>query len=129
MTKSPSEIVNQIHKIDLHWCKVPKNEKDRGVLEDALEKLMDTDPENPMIKVIAGLISKYEDKNVDIPESSGGEALEFLMKQHGHKQVDLIDIFGNQGNVSQVLNKKRGLSLENIRKLCDKYKVNADVFI
>ncbi|MBF0197593.1 MAG: transcriptional regulator [Planctomycetes bacterium] len=112
-----------------NWLRVPRNDKEYSALEDVIEHLMLKDPKSPIIKVIAEFMSEYESNSVKIPEASGVEALKFLMDQHGLRQVDLVDVFGNQGNVSSALNQKRGFSVQNIKALSKKFNVNPAVFI
>jgi len=54
--------------------------------------------------------------------------LQFLMDQHGLKQKDLIDVFGTPSIVSEVLNSKRELSKEHIRRLSARFKVSPELF-
>lgn len=129
MSSTAQSILNHVQQIDLSWLKVPTNEKECETLEEVLEYCLDDEPKSHLVKVIGGLISEYESEKYPIPEAEPKDVLKFLMEQHGLKQVDLVDIFTNQGNVSQVLNGKRGLSLENIKGLSQRFSVSAAVFI
>ncbi len=56
--------------------------------------------------------------------SSPVEAIEFRMEQEGLKQKDLVEILGgSKSRVSELLNRKRRLTLEMIRKLHDRLKI------
>jgi len=129
MTSAAQAIIESVHEADLSWLKVPKNEKECQILEETLEYLMDEDPSSDLIRVISALIKEYEDSKFEIPTAEPREVIRFLMEQHGLKQIDMVDIFTNQGNVSRVLNGKRGLSLENVKGLSKKFNVSAAVFI
>jgi HTH-type transcriptional regulator/antitoxin HigA len=74
------------------------------------------------------LIENYEEKHYQLPKSSPLEMLQFLMDQHGLKQKDLIDVFGTPSIVSEVLNSKRELSKEHIRRLSARFKVSPELF-
>ena len=51
------------------------------------------------------------------------------MAANGLKQKDLLDVFGTPSIVSEVLNGKRQLTTEHIRRLTRRFNVSADVFI
>jgi HTH-type transcriptional regulator/antitoxin HigA len=88
------------------------------------------DPRYRMIDLLADAIGSYEDKIYPPIESNPVGVLRFLMEAQGVKQVDLADIFGSQGNVSQILNGQRELnSLEHIRKLAERLHVDPAVFL
>jgi len=122
-------IIETAKSIDLSWMKTPSCDHECEALEEALETLLEENPQSELIDVLVGLIKKYEQMAYPIPKASPADVLRFLMEQHDLKQVDLIDIFTNQGNVSQVLNGKRGMSLENVKGLSRKFNVSAAVFI
>jgi HTH-type transcriptional regulator / antitoxin HigA len=62
-------------------------------------------------------------------ESNPAVALRELMREHGLKQTDMLDIFGSQGTVSQVLNGKREISKSQARKLSKRFHLPVDIFI
>lgn len=62
-------------------------------------------------------------------ESNPAVALRELMREHGLKQTDMLDIFGSQGTVSQVLNGKREISKSQARKLSQRFRLPIDIFI
>lgn len=80
-------------------------------------------------KLLALLIEDYENKNILIPEPDPIEAIKFMMEQSQMSQKDLAEILGNKGNVSKVLNRKRKLSIEMIRKLSISLHIPADTLI
>lgn len=58
-----------------------------------------------------------------MPETTGIEALKFLMEQHGLKQGDLEEI-GSQGVVSEILTGKRELNVRQVRALSKRFGVS-----
>lgn len=80
-------------------------------------------------KLLALLIEDYENKQIYIPEPDPIEAIKFMMEQSQLNQKDLAVILGNKGNVSKVLNRKRKLSIEMIRKLANVLHIPADILI
>jgi len=86
--------------------------------------------ERKLLKLLTRLVEDFEDKAYPIPvETNPLKTMLFLMEQNGLKQADMIDVFGSDGRVSEVVNRKRSISKNHARKLADKFKVPADVFI
>ena len=69
------------------------------------------------LEVLSILIEKYEDEHYPIGPSDPIEAIKFRMEQLGLTNQDLEPYIGSSGRVSEVLNRKRGLSLNMIRRL------------
>jgi HTH-type transcriptional regulator/antitoxin HigA len=85
-----------------------------------VESLMDAVPntdEFDELEVLATLIENYELKHYAIDAPDPIEAIKFRMEQEGLIQNDLVALFGNKSRVSEVLNKKRKLTLDMIRNL------------
>ncbi|MFA4851215.1 MAG: helix-turn-helix domain-containing protein [Bacteroidales bacterium] len=80
-------------------------------------------------KLLALLIEDYETKNIHIPEPDPIEAIKFMMGQSRMNLKDLAEILGNKGNISKVLNRKRKLSIEMIRKLSKCLHIPTDILI
>ncbi|TIP54838.1 MAG: transcriptional regulator [Mesorhizobium sp.] len=86
-------------------------------------------PEGDRLDVLATLIEVYEQKNhlMDPPEPI--EAIKFRMEQQGLSRKDLEPIIGTRGRVAEVLNRRRGLSIEMIRNLHEQLGISAEVLI
>ncbi len=80
-------------------------------------------------KLLALLIEYYENKHVPIPEPDPIEAIKFMMEQSQMNLKDLAELLGNKGNISKVLNRKRKLSIEMIRKLSAYLHIPAEILI
>ena len=97
--------------------------KDEQGYQDALTRLeaifdSETDSKNgDELEILTLLIDNYEKENfpIDLPDPI--EAVKFRMEQLGLRQKDLAKTLGFKSRVSEILNKKRKLSLEMIRKL------------
>lgn len=74
-------------------------------------------PEGDELEIWALLIEKYEDEHHPMPPSDPIEAIRFRMEQQGLTQRDLEPFIGSSGRVSEVLNRKRKLSLAMIKRL------------
>jgi HTH-type transcriptional regulator/antitoxin HigA len=100
--------------------------------EEALERvefLMDAregTTEFDELEILSILIENYEAKHfgIDIPDPI--EAIKFRMEQEGLKQKDVAEFFGNKVRVSEVLNKKRRLTLDMVRNLHDNLSIPYD---
>jgi len=75
------------------------------------------------------LVNKYEEENYPIAEPDPIEYIKVRMEELGLKDKDLVPYIGDKGTVSKVLNRKRGLSLEMIRKLSRGLGFPVDVLI
>lgn len=76
-------------------------------------------PEGDELEILALLIEKYEDEHYPMPPSDPIEAIKFRMEQQGLTPRDLEPFIGTSGRVSEVLNRKRKLSLSMIKRLHD----------
>jgi len=74
-------------------------------------------PEGDELEVLALLIGKYEDEHYPMPPSDPIEAIKFRMDQQGLTPRNLEAYIGPSGRVSEVLNRKRPLSLRMIKRL------------
>ena len=85
-----------------------------------IEQLMDARPgtkHGDELDVLTTLVEAYEAKHHVIYPPNPIEAIIFRMDQLGITRKDLESMLGGRGRVSEVLTKKRGLSLEMIRRL------------
>lgn len=97
-----------------------KSEKDYKSALAELDRLFDATPNTPdgdYVEVLATLIEKYEQEHYPIDAPDPVEALEYFMESRGLTRSDLEEYIGGSGRVSDILNRKRGLSLNMIRKL------------
>lgn len=69
------------------------------------------------LEILTTLTDAYENIHHKIDTSDPVEAIKFRMEQQGLKDEDLTSILGQRSRVSEILNKKRRLSLSMIRKL------------
>lgn len=81
------------------------------------------------LDLLALVIEKYEDKMFQLPKPDPIEAIKFIMEQNNMSQKDLANILNSSSKASEILNKKRKLSISQIRKLKQKLKISADVLI
>ena len=97
-----------------------RNEKDYQKALDRLEDIFDAKKgteEGDELEILSILIDRYENENFPIGMPDPIEAIKFRMEQMGMKQKDLAEVVGFKSRVSEILNKKRKLTLGMIRKL------------
>lgn len=99
-----------------------KNELDYDKALDRVDTLMELNPAletelSNELEILVMLIEKYEEKNWAISEPDPIEAIKVRMEQMHLKQKDLVPYIGNASKVSEVLNRKIGLSLTMITNL------------
>ena len=109
-----------------------KTEQDYSDALMRLEEIFDAKKgtkEGDELEVLGILIEKYEDENfpIDLPDPI--EAIKFRMEQMGYNQNDLAKIVGFKSRASEILNRKRKLSLEMIRQLHNGLNIPTDVLI
>jgi len=109
-----------------------KNQTDYKKALDRLEVLFDakkgTD-EGDELEVLSILIDHYKSKNFPIDMPDPISAIHFRMEQMGLKQKDLVKTIGFKSRVSEIMNKKRKLTLDMIRKLNADLKIPTEVLI
>jgi HTH-type transcriptional regulator/antitoxin HigA len=81
------------------------------------------------LEVLSTLVESYEEKHCPIPPPDPVEAIKFRMEQLGLKQSDMIKYLGGKNRVSEVLSRKRPLSLRMIRNLHSKLHIPSDSLI
>jgi len=86
-------------------------------------------PEGDRLDILATLIDVYENEHYPIDPPDPIEAIKFRMEQQGLTRKDLEGIFGSRTRVAEVLNRRRGLSINMIRRLHEKLGISVEVLI
>src|SRR5882672_4713554 len=86
-------------------------------------------PRGDRLDVLATLIDSYESEHYPIDPPDPIEAIKFRMEQQGLTRKDLEGILGTRTRIAEVLNRRRGLSINMIRRLHDKLGISAEVLI
>ena len=109
-----------------------RNEKDYQKALKRLEDIFDSKKgtnEGDELEILSILIDRYENENFPIGMPDPIEAVKFRMEQMGMKQKDLAEVIGFKSRVSEILNKKRKLTLDMIRKLNSTLHIPTEVLI
>lgn len=112
--------------------KLIKTEKDYQQALDRLDKIFDapdTTPESDEADLLALLIDEYENKYYPIEAPDPIEAIRIRMEEMQLKQKDIAAELGGKNRASEILNRKRKLTVDMIRKLADKLKLSASLLI
>jgi HTH-type transcriptional regulator / antitoxin HigA len=85
--------------------------------------------EGDRLDVLATLVAAYEEKHFPMDSPEPIEAIRFRLEQQGLDSRALIGIVGSRSRVYEVMQGKRALSLEMIRRLHQRFGIPADVLI
>ena len=86
-------------------------------------------PESDEADILGLLIDEYEKKHYAIESPDPIEAIKIRMEEMQLKQIDLVHEFGGKNRVSEILNRKRKLTIEMIRKLAVKLNLSPELLI
>ena len=109
-----------------------KTETDYQATLGEIERLFDATPGTPegdRLEVLITLIEAYEDKHYNIPLPDPIEAIAYYMESRGLSRRDLEPYIGGRARVSEILNRKRPLSMRMIRRLHRGLGIPADILI
>jgi HTH-type transcriptional regulator/antitoxin HigA len=109
-----------------------RNENDYQKALDRLEVIFDAKKGTELgdeLEILSILIDQYENENFPIGMPDPIEAIKFRMEQMGMKQKDLVELVGFKSRVSEIMNKKRKLTLDMIRKLNTKLHIPTEVLV
>jgi len=112
--------------------KVIKTDKEYNEALKRLEVIFDAEPETAEgdeLDLLSLLIDNYENIHcpIDLPDPI--EAIKFRMEQLNYKPKDLADVIGYRSRVTEILGKKRKLSLDMIRKINKQMNISTEVLI
>lgn len=103
----------------------------RAALKE-VERLWKAEPGTPKgdrVDVLVTLIEAYEAKHHPIPAPDPIAAIEFMLEQKELTRRDLEPAIGSRGRVSEVLNRKRPLTLPMVRALSELLDIPAEILI
>jgi len=109
-----------------------KSEKDYKEALIRLEQIFDSPentPEGDEAEILSLMIEHYENVHHAIEAPDPVAAIRIRMEELNLKQKDLIGVIGGKSRVSEVLNRKKKLTLEMVRNLADKLNISASVLV
>ncbi|MEK7401925.1 MAG: transcriptional regulator, partial [Gemmatimonadota bacterium] len=108
-----------------------RSERDYDAALKAIEGLMDAatgTPEGDRLDVLVTLVEAYEARHWAIEPPDPIDAIKFRLEQRGLPRSYLQKILGGSGRVSEVMNRKRSLSVEMMRRLHETLNIPAASF-
>jgi HTH-type transcriptional regulator/antitoxin HigA len=109
-----------------------KTESDYRLALKRLEEIFDASigtPESDEADILGLMIDEYEQKYYPIEAPDPIEAIKIRMEEMQLKQVDLVDVIGGKSRVSEILNRKRKLTVEMIRNLAKRLNLSPGLLI
>ena len=86
-------------------------------------------PDGDRLDILATLIDAYESDHFPMNPPDPIEAIKFRMEQQGLTRKDLSELLGSRTRVAEILNRRRGLSINMIRRLHEKLGISLEVLI
>ena len=109
-----------------------KTEQDYNSVIKRIEELWgakkDT-AEGDELDLLITLVESYEMKHYPIAPPDPVDAIKFRMEQMGMTKADMVQYLGSQSRVSEILNRKRSLTLKMIKSLYKGLKIPAEILL
>ena len=86
-------------------------------------------PEGDELDLLVILVESYELKHYPIPTPDPIEAIKFRMEQMNMTKADMVKYLGSQSRVSEILNRKRSLTLKMVKSLYKGLKIPAEILL
>lgn len=115
-------------KFDMN-IKPIKTKKDYEAALKKIDMLFDAKPNTlngDLLEILVTLVEAYEQKNFKIFPPDPIEAIKFRMDQLGLKQSDIAKVIGGKNRASEILNRKRELTVQMMRDLHRKFNIPAE---
>lgn len=109
-----------------------RNEEDYETALEEIEQLWEAEPGTPeadRLDILVLLVEAYEEEHYSIPLPDPIEMILHVMEAKGLTRRDLEPYLGSRARVSEILNRRRPLSLDMIRKLQSGLGIPADVLV
>ncbi len=111
-----------------------RDEADYQAAKAAYEAYFDDEPEpgseaGDRFELLGLLLAKYEEDHFPMPADDPVEAIRFAMERQGLSQSDLSEVLGSRSRASEVLNRRRALSVTQIRKLSREWRIPVQALI
>lgn len=109
-----------------------KNEADYESALKEIDRLWDVEagtPESDILEILVTLVEAYEKQHYELPPPEPIAALEYFMESRGWTRKDLEPYIGSRGRVSEILGRKRPLTLAMIRRLEQATGIPASILI
>jgi HTH-type transcriptional regulator / antitoxin HigA len=110
-----------------------RNDDDHAAAVREIERLWGAEPgtaDSDKLDVLAMLVEKYEEERwPDGDTSDPIDLLNYAIDELGHTQAELAELLGSRSRASEVLGRRRALTVDMIRKISDAWKIPAELLV
>jgi HTH-type transcriptional regulator/antitoxin HigA len=111
-----------------------RSEADYEAAVAEIEKLWDAEPgsdDGDKLDILATLVERYENEHwpIDLSRVDPIDILNYLIEEGGRTQAELAELLGSRSRASEILNRRRALTVEMIHRLNTEWKVPAELLI
>jgi HTH-type transcriptional regulator/antitoxin HigA len=110
-----------------------RNDEDHAAAVREIEKLWGAasgTEEGDKLDILATLVEKYEESRwPSVDTADPIDLLNYAIKELGHSQAELAELLGSRSRASELLNRKRPLTVEMIHKISEAWKIPADLLV
>jgi len=109
-----------------------RTKKDYLAAVNEIERLFDArsgTADGDRLEVLTTLVTAYEEKHHSVPHPNPIDAIQYYMESRGLTRRDLEKFLGSRARVSEVINRRRALTMEMIRNLHKGLGIPAEVLI
>jgi HTH-type transcriptional regulator/antitoxin HigA len=85
--------------------------------------------EGDKLDVLTTLVEAYEEKRWPIDAPDPVDVLRYAISELGHTQAELAELLGSRPRASEVLNRRRALTIDMVHKISSKWHIPADVLV
>lgn len=86
--------------------------------------------EGDKLDILATLVEKYEESRWPSADTTDPiDLLNYAIEELGHSQAELAELLGSRSRASELLNRKRPLTVEMIHKISEAWKIPADLLV
>lgn len=109
-----------------------KTEEQYNEALELIESLIDSEdgtPEMDLLEVVSLLVHDYEQREVTLDEIDPIEAIKYQMEELGVTTVEMAELVGGKSRLSELLNRKRPLSVRQIKAISARLDIPADILL
>lgn len=111
-----------------------RTEADYDAAIAEIERLWGAEPgtdDGDKLDILATLVEKYENEHwpIDTARVDPIDMLNYLIDEGGHTQAELAELLGSRSRASEILNRRRALTVEMIFRISEAWKVPAELLI
>ena len=103
-----------------------RNDNDLHAALAEIEQLWNAPPGSPQadrLELLTILVERYEDEKWQIPNSDPIHILTYAFTEMGHSQAELATLLGSRSRASEIMTRKRPLTLDMIRKISEAWHI------